>query len=283
MADGIFEEKRLLPVLSVVGRSYSYVWDYRRLLAPPLAVVFLIEYAVAVAAQPGSGKPSLSGGLSLLVVAAAGIIGLMTFAVGLHRTILLGDVRRGIAFLRWNGSLRRYAWAWFKIFLITLLGAFAIALVAMGALYRVQGLWKGAVTAAAIIIVVGLVLLPRSVLALPAAALGNDGSIGQAWRHTRGNWLRMIAVLLLATLPFWVLGLLLELPVIGASAMGKLVPDMGTALVSLKYVLVGFSAALRAVSTAVLTVTLSLSYGALAMPRGGQAPWYDGGADPALL
>ena len=38
------------------------------------------------------------------------------------------------------------------------------------------------------------------------------------------------------------------------------------ALESLKYVLVGFSAALRAISTAVLTVTLSLSYAALAKP-----------------
>jgi hypothetical protein len=262
MADGIFEEKRLLPVLSVVGRSYSYVWDYRRLLAPPLAVVFLIEYAVAVVAQPGSGR------LPVLAVALAGIVGLMTFAVGLHRAILLGDVRHGVAFLRWDRSLRHYAWAWVKIFLVTLLGAFLVGLVLAGALYWTKAIWKGAVIGAAILAAIGLVALPRSVLALPAAALGYDGSLGQAWRATRGNWLRMIAVLILATLPFWILGLLLELPVLGAAAMGKLVPSMAAALLSLKYVLVGFSAALRAIATAVLTVTLSLSYGALAMPPG---------------
>lgn len=263
----LIEEKRLLPVLSVAGRSYSYVWDYRRLLTPPLAVVFLIEYAVAVAAQPGDGKPSLGGSLILLGVAIAGIVGLMTFAVGLHRTILLRDVRRGVAFLRWDGHLRSYAWAWVKIFVVAFFCALAGALLVLLTLRNVNSLSDVGLSLTAVGLPVGL-LLPRVALALPSAALGQGSSIRRAWRTTRGNWLRMISVLVLATLPFWILGLLLELPTLAAAAMGKLVPSMAAALVSLKYVLVGFSAALRAVSTAVLTVTLSLSYGALAMPPG---------------
>ena len=268
MSDEIsIEEKRLLPILSVAGRSYSYVWDYRRLLMPPLAVVFLIEYVVAIVAQPGAGKPTLAGSLILLGVAIAGIVGLMTFAVGLHRAILLRDVRRGVAFLRWDGHLRSYAWAWIKIFVMALLCGFAGALLVLVTLRNVNSMRDVGLSLGAVGLPV-LLMLPRFVLALPSAALGQGSSIRHAWRLTRGNWLRIIAVLVLATLPFWILGLLLELPVLGAAAMGELVPSMAAALVSLKYVLVGFSAALRAVATAVLTVTLSLSYGALAMPPG---------------
>jgi hypothetical protein len=263
----LIDQNRVLPVLSVAGRSYSYVWDHRALLIPPLAVVFLIQYAVAVATELAKGSPNFSMVLSVLGVSIAGIVGLMTFAVGLHRSILLSDVRRGIAFLRWDGHLRSYAWAWVKIFLVTILVAVAAALVVTFTLRNVNSAKDATLAATVILLPLGL-LLPRLALALPAAALGYDGSLGQAWTATRGNWARMIAVLVLATLPFWILGFLLELPTLAAALMSKLVPNMAEALDSLKYVLLGFNAALRAISTAVLTVTLSLSYGALAMPPG---------------
>jgi hypothetical protein len=261
----LIEEKRLLPVLSVAGRSYSYVWDHRALLLPPLAVVFVIEYVVALGSELAKGVPTFSTFLSVLGIAIAGIVGLMTFAVGLHRTILARDVRTGLAFLRVDSHLRSYSWAWFKIFCMAMLcgviGALAVAL----SLHNINNLGQFGLSAGLVAIPV-LVLLPRFALALPAAALGEGSSIRQAWRLTRGNWLQIIAVLVLAILPFTMLGLLLELPTLAASAMGKLVPNMAGALDSLKYVLVGFSAALRAISTAVLTVTLSLSYAALAKP-----------------
>jgi hypothetical protein len=270
MSDEILiEEKRLLPILSVAGRSYSYVWDHRRLLLPPLAVVFLIEYAVAVGGELAKGTPTLSKALSALAVAMAGIVGLMTFAVGLHRTILARDVRTGIAFLRADSHLRSYSWACFKIFCVTILCALIGALVVATTLHNVNTLGQLGVSLGALAIPM-LVLLPRVSLALPAAALGEGTSITQSWRLTRGNWLRIILVLVLAILPFTLLGLLLELPTLAAVGMSKLVPNMAGALDSLKYVLVGFSAALRAISTAVLTVTLSLSYAALARPAGFQ-------------
>ncbi|HMA48485.1 MAG TPA: hypothetical protein VKP60_01965 [Magnetospirillaceae bacterium] len=266
MSDEILiEEKRLLPVLSVAGRSYSYVWDHRGLLLPPLAVVFLIEYVVAFGSELAKGTPTASTFLSVLAIAIAGIVGLMTFAVGLHRTILARDVKTGIAFLRVDGHLRSYAWAWFKIFCVAILCAVIGALVAALTLHKVNNLAGIGFSVVAVVIPM-LFLLPRFALALPAAALGEGSSLRQAWRLTRGNWLRIIAVLVLAILPFTLLGLLLELPTLAAAAMSKLVPNMAGALDSLKYVLVGFSAALRAISTAVLTVTLSLSYAALARP-----------------
>ena len=260
----LYDDQRSLPILSVAGRSYSYVWDHRGLLIPPLAVVFLIEYAVSVAAELVKGSPSFSTILSVLGVSIAGIVGLMTFAVGLHRAILLSDVRRGVAFLRWDTHLRSYAWAWVKIFLVAILFALLGALAMAVILRNANNVRDVALTVAAMALPL-LLLLPRFALALPAAALGSGSSIRQAWRTTHGNWLQLIAVLVLAILPFTLLGLLLELPTIGAAVMSKLVPNMAAALDSLKYVLLGFNAALRAVSTAVLTVTLSLSYGALAL------------------
>jgi len=260
------EAHRVLPVLSVTGRSYSYVWDDRGLLLPPLAVVFLIEYVVAFGSELAKGTPTLSTLLSVLAIAIAGIVGLMTFAVGLHRTILARDVRTGIAFLRVDGHLRSYAWAWFKIFCVAILCAVIGALAVALTLHNVNNLADIGLSIIAVAIPV-LFLLPRFALALPASALGDSSSLRQAWRLTRGNWLRIITVLVLAILPFTILGLLLELPTVAAAAMSKLVPNMSGALESLKYVLIGFSAALRTISTAVLTVTLSLSYAALAQPE----------------
>lgn len=251
-----------LPVLAVASRSYGYVWDNRALLLPPLGVVFLIEFVVAVAAEQ-VGASTLSRYASILTISLAGMIGLMTFAVGLHRTILLREDRRGISFLRWDADLRRYVWAWFKILMLTMgcamiVGiAFSIMLAA-DLPYSITMFFP-----MAIILLACAIILPRSVIALPAAAVGDDGSIRHAWQLTRGNWLRLIAVLILAILPFMVLGLLLELPKIMAAVMGKMVPSVSEAMQSLKYVIIAFGSALRAVSTAVLTVTLSLSYGAV--------------------
>jgi hypothetical protein len=256
---------RSLPVLSVAGRSYSYVWDHRGLLAVPLGVVFLIEYIGAVAVLLTKGVPGLSTSLTVLVVALAGVIGLMTFAVGLHRTILLRDQRTGIAFLRVDSFFRSYARAWFKIFCMAVLGACIGGVATFLALRNVNSAGDIAIAALLTAVAMGL-FVPRFILALPSAALGEGNSIRQSWRLTRGNWLRMIAVLVLAILPFTLLGLLLELPALAAAAMAKLVPNMAGALDSLRYVIAAFSAALRAVSTAVLTVTLSLSYAALTRP-----------------
>ena len=270
MADEILREPpRRLPVLDVAGRSYGYVWDQRTLLLGPLSVVFLIQYVVAIAGQlGGDAKPDLSRTISLLAISVAGIVGLMTFAVGLHRTILTGDIRHGIFFLRWDHDLRRYAWAWFKIFVLALAGAVIVAFLGgiVAALMHAWAHWKNVAIGLGALLGVGIVIVPRSVLALPAAALGEDGSIRRSWHITRGNGLRMIGVLLLATLPFILLGLLLKLPAWAAGVMSKAVPNVAEALISLKYVLMAFSAALQAVSTAVLTATLSFSYGALATP-----------------
>ena len=267
MTDEILQQPaRRLPVLEIAGRSYSYVWDNRGLLLPPLAVVFLIQYIVAVAGKLGEGDKDWTQSLSLLAVSIAGIIGLMTFAVGLHRTILLREVRQGIVFLRWDTHLRHYGWTWFKIFVLAIGCAITLAFGGgiVAGLMHFEAKWKAIAIGIAALAAVGALVVPRSVLALPAAALDQTGPIYQSWRITQGNWLRMIGVLVLATLPFLVLAVLLELPVLAATAMSKLVPNMAEALISLKYVLMGFSAALRAVSTAVLTVTLSLSYDALA-------------------
>lgn len=271
MTDEILNERKRLPVLSVAGRSYSYVWDQRRLLLPPLAVVFLIEYGFAVAAQQAQGMPASAKLLPILAIALASMVGLMPFAVGLHRAILLRDVRTGIAFLRIDGFFRGYGWACLKIFGAAILFGIvcALALVLVVFIGIPGGPARQAVAQFAPMVValsLLLILMPRFTLALPAAALGESTSIRRAWRLTRGSWLRLVAVLTLAILPFTLLGLLLELPTLAAAAMSKLVPSMAEALNSLKYVLMGFSAALRAVSTAVLTVTLSLSYAALTRP-----------------
>ena len=265
MSDEILQERRSLPVFEIAGRSYSYVWDNRALLRVPLLVVFAIQFLFAVTAptvgpKPGTDQVSMITGLSI-----ASIVCLMAFAVGVHRTVLLGEIRPGVALLRWDAHFRRYARTWLLVFLMTI-GCVSAAIIIMTLAAR-TGSGKPMTTLAVILagLAVPLVwLLPRMSLAFPAAAVGVTNPIAYSWRITRGSAMKLLAIFILATLPFLLLGLLLAVPTLFAAAMVKLVPSVAMALKSLTYVFVAVNAGLKALSTAILTVTLSLSYDALA-------------------
>lgn len=265
MGDEILQERRPLSVLEIAGRSYSYVWDNRALLRVPLLLVFAVQFLFAVAApavgpKPGTDQLSMITGLSI-----ASIVCLMAFAVGVHRTVLLGEIRPGVALLRWDANFRRYARTWLLVFLMTV-GCLSAAIIAMMIVLRAGA---GKPTGTMAVVLIGLAvplawLLPRMSLAFPAAAVGVSNPIAHSWRITRGSAMKLLVIFILATLPFLLLGLLLAVPTLFATAMVKLVPNVAVALKSLAYVFVAVNAGLKALSTAILTVTLSLSYDALA-------------------
>jgi len=266
MDDEILREPdKRLPVFEIAGRSYSYVWDNRSLLAVPLVVVFAIQFIFALAAPATGPKPGLSDLPVITALSIASIICLMAFAVGVHRTVLLRDVRTGFAFLRWDAYFRRYARTWLTVFLMTL--ACMIAAVIAMTIALKTGAGKPASTIAVAVIALAIplaVLLPRLSLAFPAAAVGEPEPIRHSWRITKGSVLRLLAAFILAVLPFLFFGLLLALPTLFATVMIKLVPNVALAMKSLTYAFIAVNAALKALSTAILTVTLSLSYDTLA-------------------
>ena len=267
----------VLPVWPIVKRSYGFVWQHRRLLALPLVIVFLLHAAAtagSLALQSLLGKWSA---IPNLIWTTCVLICLMSFVVGLHRTVLLDEDRPGTAFLHWDEALWSYFKAWLKLtlasagiaFVLTLAGILTMTFT-VGQAGLLQSFSNHQVSlfvalAAGLLLVV--ILTTRLSLAFPAAALGETRVFKLSWGLTGNAWPRLVAVFLLVSLPFLAGSLLFSLPLLAGTLAVKLnggsLLDQLNALFLASFVL---SAFLKAVSTAVLTVTLSLSYAHLA-PR----------------
>lgn len=252
--DEILYKRKTLPVWAVVARSYGYVWRNRGLLAPPLGlllasllIIGLIAWGVkmATADQPPYVQLPITLFWSMPILAL-----ITSFSVGLHRAVLLDEIREGIAFMRWDG----YWWNYVKACLIALLVGIILVLGFTAALV----LPLGGVNALALlmlhrleaygffflIFLVALFLWIKVGLAFPAAAMGYRYVFSLSWRLTDGNLLRLFAALLLVHLPFALPGLVL-------------LPWMRTGIGGLLWAGI---AVLAVISLAVLTVAVSLSF-----------------------
>jgi hypothetical protein len=219
MGDEILYEAGKLPVWAVVRRSYAYVWTHTRLLASSLVLVFLVNFLAMVVSY---GLISLIG-LGIwtdIVWLLPVLLAVMSYMVGLHRTVLLEEERLGIGLLRCD----RYLWNFVKSWLVIALATLAAATTAITIPFLAFG--SGHLTSAptfTTLPILGatlLLLLPilplwlKMILALPAAALGYRDALGLSWQLTRGNLLRLLAVFLLTSLPFILVNLLLSTPIL---------------------------------------------------------------------
>jgi len=267
-----------LPVWAVVKRSYAYVWERRTLLAVPLLLVFAAQcagglYIRAIMPADAAAHLDFSWIGPVYAVAFALLVFSISAIVGIHRTVLLDEIRPGLRFLRWDTNLLRYIGTWLLLlliaFLLTVILALLAGIVAIAAGARAAG---GAapnpglhvVIVAGIAIALGFVFL-RFMLALPAAALGEKDRLGVSWKATRGNVLRLVAVVVLTFLPFAVVSGLLATPTIHhvRMAMRGVIEAQTKAPVAMIFI----SSIVKSVDLAVLTVMLSLSYDVLV--RGG--------------
>lgn len=268
-------EGTVLPVWRIVKRSYGFVWQHRRLLALPLAIVFVLQ---ALAAAGSLALQALLGKWATipnLLWTTCILVGLMSFVVGLHRMVLLGENRPGMAFLHWDKSLWRYFKAWLKLTLASFGVAFVltfvtvmIVMLTVGKESVLRSLTEHQVSlfvalAAGFLLV--LILTTRISLAFPAAALDQSTVFKLSWRLTASAWPRLLAVFFLVSLPLITGSLLLGLPLIVKTMAirmhGGSLFDQLNAIFLASFVL---SAVFKAISTAVITVSLSLSYGHLA-------------------
>jgi hypothetical protein len=194
----------------------------------------------------------------------------MTVVVGIHRTVLLDEARPGVGFLRLDGNLLRYIGAWLLLMVLGILFAVITLLLVMIAA-MVGGLAKPqsngpaiALATLAIIFAVGALFL-RFMLALPAAAVGSQDGLGVSWTATRGNWLRLLAAVILTLLPFIIIDILLVIPTM-RDAAAMLRAGVQKPIEQPLGLLVA-TALIKSIDLAVLTVMLSLSYDVLV--RGG--------------
>jgi len=267
MTDEILYVRKKLPVWALTKRSYGFVWNHARLLAVPLLLVLAVQIGAGfVAGLTVAGIVAMVGRWALLLNLAWSLLiamVTMSFIVGLHRTVLLDEVRPGAAFLRWDSNLWNYLKTCLWTMVIGLAAAVAIGL-ALFVIFGTSNLMSAFLFKKTIVMggfslafIPGLLLSLKIALAFPAAALGHDDVFNLSWRLTTGNLLRLLAAFLLVSLPFLLASILLGLPILlGATIGTPSVPRVGMAML----ILVLANAIIRLALVSVMTVALSLSF-----------------------
>ena len=165
---------------------------------------------------PGQFEPAAVGqephaGLADVVSALLGLVPYVIFAVTWHRLVLLDDPPR------WLPSWRRRHWRFLGyslvLFLLAYLLLIVLGLVGTATLWALGGGPSGeemsgpmAFLSAAAALLLGLIVawtVLRLSFVFPAAAVDEGYGLGDSWRQTRGQGLRLIAIVVLIMVPVY--------------------------------------------------------------------------------
>jgi hypothetical protein len=213
-----------LPVWQTVRASYAIVGRNLRQLVRICWVWVLIMVPVYIALDwlaeiwPGdSGAQAAHRWLREIAAALPSPVDtpfLASIAVGWHRLILRGERVTQAAYVRLDGVVWRYVLYALAFLLLErgtlLITAFLAEYLAIDLDVSTSEL-LAAPTATAATMAIGLLVLPRLSLVMPAMALGERFSLRHAWRITRGNTLRLGAATALCMLPAVILAMLVPL------------------------------------------------------------------------
>jgi hypothetical protein len=210
-----------LPVWQTVRASYAIVGRNLRQLVRICWVWVLIMVPVYTALDwlaetwpGGSGPQAAHRWLRAIGAALPSPVDapfLASIAVAWHRLILRGERVTQAAYVRIDGVVWRYVLYALAFLLLErgtlLISAFLVEYLAIEADLIVLA----APAATGATMCVGLLVLPRLSLVMPALALGERLSLRPAWRITRRNTLRLGAATALCMLPAVTLALLIPL------------------------------------------------------------------------
>lgn len=223
---------RAIPVFSLVvgtlvddfGKAVSICWPWMAVILAKMGIILVTHPELApIITGGGEADAPLPGTawLALAVYYAVWFVALCSMAVNWHRFLLRDDNPVGWEHLRLDGKVWRYAGNTLAISLIAgliLLVFFGVTLIA-GVVVRslhevVPGNVWGWSLAFALLVVVSFVIVLLAIIftfrlsiKLPAIAVGDDYSLGDAWRDSRGNNFRLFGFMLLLALPALFLGL----------------------------------------------------------------------------
>lgn len=206
-----------LPVLPTARRVWGIVFGNLDVLArvawvPALAMVLASLIQAALVRGPGPDGEGAGISLALILVQAMIWVALVPAAAAWHRFIVLGDEPAARVRYVWERTESRYLMTLLVVWMVSNLPFIAAALVLAP---LATGLGGPAVSAAALVLLAlaFLMVLSRLALALPAAALDEDASLGRAWRLSAGNAWRLLGVSLTTLLPFVMLAGLVLVPI----------------------------------------------------------------------
>jgi hypothetical protein len=197
-----------LPVWSTVGACYATVarnlgqlvrisWLWLLIMVP----VYAVAHWLALRNWDWPQEQAMKGGVSQLIALLPFVVELpflASIAVAWHRLILRRERVTQPAYLRLDKTVWLYALYSFA-FLVLMQGPPTGFLILAPETPLTAVLWLVAIIVLALAI--GLLMLPRLSLVLPAVAVGERLSLGQAWRMSRGNTLRLALATCLCVLP----------------------------------------------------------------------------------
>jgi hypothetical protein len=241
-----------LPIDLVIRRSFLYAWESRAVLMTPLIIYAVVTMLADIAINGVLGSDDRPAKILLTAAEQVFTVG---FAVGIHRFVLAGEVRRGFAFFRWDRHFVRYLLLTLLLLLLMAVGV----LMVLGAIGfdpgkppdQING--PMALVGLVALFVVSIVISRLSLL-LPAAALGDEVPARTIWQASAGNGFRLLTTTLLTAMPFLIVEMML------AGLRGGGLSLIVTILASL----------VASAQLVVLTIMLALCYDVLV--RGGGPP-----------
>ena len=262
----IVAESRL-PIWPTARRSYLHLWDRRHDLRLPLMIVFTVQLLllpIDMIGSWGSGLPAgWVFGLRAISVVVRAVVS-FSFVVAVHRQVLLGEAPVCRKVFRLRARLFRYigGWLFLGVLPVMIITAFMIwSAILMHFSFAGSASHKLIEGAATIATALATWFFLRSMLLLPATAVGARQGWAMSWDATKGNVLRLLALLLLVITP----AALLE------PALWSLVRFVSEGSIAVTNVMAIpatiFACATDAVVLVLFPIALSLSYDVLV--RGG--------------
>jgi hypothetical protein len=264
-----------LAVLSTVRSTYTFVWRQRQrlfTLAFPAVVIFAIGYALLISALPESFAALLRGDSvrpppddfdSMTILISGGIalslalLGAMNlFAVACHRAFLIDEREANLRLaIAWKRHHTSYLWLTIGVGFVV-----GIVQIIVMALAGVAMLAVGAKAPPSLLfifvnasLVVSYWVFARLLFLFPATAIEHPATLCEAPRLSRGNKWRLLAVLLMAEFPLWIIHLIWQ-PINVLGMMAGLTGSLLSGLVDQLLIFAGI---------AVFITSLSVVYHAL--------------------
>jgi len=227
---------QLVPIGETIRIAYASVFGQIGLVAKTAFLPFLISAVLVV--------PTLTARDNLVLVLIVSLLRLVPytlFGVTWHRLILLGtQAAPPVVFPGWQ---RRH-WRFYGFALaITALTTALVGVVSLASLGITGGgagpeaapgtaeVTLGALVAVLIALLLAIYFTLRFSFVFPAVAVEESYGLGDAWRHTRGQGLRLMLVMFLALSPVvllgWMLIGMLVAPLTGPAGAGSIATSGG--------------------------------------------------------
>ncbi len=189
---------RTLPVGATLFEAYGRVFGNPPILARAAAFPFCLSFLLVGLAVLGRAQPIMTG-----LVAILGLAPYTIFGVTWHRVTLLGQ-QAGWPPLVTPWERRHWRFLGYLIAITLISYGVAVTIMSLALTFTPQGPEDQlvfAMTVLAVIAIIMVYLMARLCFVFPAVSVDEEYRLGHAWRHTKGQGLRLLAALLLTALP----------------------------------------------------------------------------------